>query len=86
MSKVFMLEKESPLLEIPDINSYNLYFGWYVGEMVQTDEFFDEYHSAYSDRCIGFSEYGADANPAYHSSQPDCGERVPGHPVIFEQL
>lgn len=58
MANVFMLEKESPLLEIPDINSYNLYFGWYVGEMIQTDEFFDEYHSAYPDRCIGFSEYG----------------------------
>ena len=54
MANVFMLEKESPLLEIPDINSYNLYFGWYVGEMIQTDEFFDEYHSAYPDRCIGF--------------------------------
>ena len=43
MADVFMLEIDSPILEIPDINSYNLYFGWYLGELEQTDEFFDEY-------------------------------------------
>ena len=85
MANVFMLEKESPLLEIPDINSYNLYFGWYVGEMVQTDEFFDEYHSAYPDRCIGFSEYGADANPAYHSSQPDRGDYTEEYQCLYHE-
>ncbi|MBR4392966.1 MAG: beta galactosidase jelly roll domain-containing protein, partial [Oscillospiraceae bacterium] len=30
MANVFMLETDSPILEIPDINSYNLYFGWYL--------------------------------------------------------
>lgn len=85
MANVFMLEKENPLLEIPDINSYNLYFGWYVGEMIQTDEFFDEYHSAYPDRCIGFSEYGADANPAYHSSQPDRGDYTEEYQCLYHE-
>ncbi len=85
MANVFMLEKESPLLEIPDINSYNLYFGWYVGEMIQTDEFFDEYHSAYPDRCIGFSEYGADANPAYHSTHPDRGDYTEEYQCLYHE-
>ncbi len=31
MANVFMLEITSPILEIPDVNSYNLYFGWYLG-------------------------------------------------------
>ena len=85
MANVFMLEKESPLLEIPDINSYNLYFGWYVGEMIQTDEFFDDYHSTYPDRCIGFSEYGADANPAYHSSRPDRGDYTEEYQCLYHE-
>ncbi len=85
MANVFMLEKESPLLEIPDINSYNLYFGWYVGEMIQTDEFFDEYHSTYPDRCIGFSEYGADANPAYHSAHPDRGDYTEEYQCLYHE-
>lgn len=67
MANVFMLETDSPILEIPDINSYNLYFGWYLGELEQTDEFFDEYHEKYPNRVIGFSEYGADASAWYSS-------------------
>lgn len=70
MANVFMLEITSPILEIPDVNSYNLYFGWYLGELDQNDDFFDTYHAKYPDRCIGFSEYGADANPAYQERPP----------------
>ncbi len=71
MANVFMLEITNPILEIPDVNSYNLYFGWYLGELDQNDDFFDTYHAKYPDRCIGFSEYGADANPAYQSAHPE---------------
>ena len=74
MANVFMLEIDSPILTIPDINSYNLYFGWYLGDLEQNDEFFDEYHAKYPDRVIGFSEYGADANPAFHSLTPEKGD------------
>ena len=35
------------------MNSYNLYFGWYLGELEQNDSFFDAYHNTYPDRVIG---------------------------------
>ena len=85
MANVFMLEIESPILEIPDINSYNLYFGWYLGELDQTDEFFDEYHAKYPDRVIGFSEYGADANPAYHSESPEKGDYTEEYQALYHE-
>ena len=85
MADVFMLEIESPILEIPDINSYNLYFGWYLGELEQTDEFFDEYHAKYPDRVIGFSEYGADANPAFHSSRPEKGDYTEEYQALYHE-
>ena len=85
MANVFMLEPESPILEIPDINSYNLYFGWYLGELEQTDEFFDEYHARYPDRVIGFSEYGADANPAFHSSRPEKGDYTEEYQALYHE-
>ncbi|MBE6998291.1 MAG: glycoside hydrolase family 2 protein [Ruminococcaceae bacterium] len=85
MANVFMLEIESPILEIPDINSYNLYFGWYLGELTQTDEFFDEYHAKYPDRVIGFSEYGADANPAFHSSHPEKGDYTEEYQALYHE-
>ena len=85
MANVFMLETDSPILRIPDINSYNLYFGWYLGELSETDEFFDDYHAKYPDRIIGFSEYGADANPAYHSSHPEKGDYTEEYQAIYHE-
>ncbi len=85
MANVFMLETDSPILEIPDINSYNLYFGWYLGELEQTDEFFDEYHAKYPERVIGFSEYGADANPAFHSARPEKGDYTEEYQALYHE-
>lgn len=85
LANVFMLETDSPLLEIPDINSYNLYFGWYLGELKENDLFFDEYHAKYPDRCIGFSEYGADANPQYQSTEPEKGDYTESYQAVYHE-
>ena len=85
MASVFMLEIESPILEIPDVNSYNLYFGWYLGDLEQNDEFFDAYHAKYPDRCIGFSEYGADANPQYQSANPEKGDYSESYQAVYHE-
>ena len=85
MANVFMLETDSPILEIPDVNSYNLYFGWYLGELEQNDEFFDAYHEKYPDRAIGFSEYGADANSAYQSAAPEKGDYTESYQCVYHE-
>ena len=85
MANVFMLEIDSPILEIPDINSYNLYFGWYLGELEQNEEFFDEFHEKYPDRVIGFSEYGADANPQFQSALPEKGDYSESYQSVYHE-
>lgn len=85
MAHVFMLETDSPIVAIPDVGSYNLYFGWYLGELEQNDEFFDEYHEKYPDRCIGFSEYGADANPAFQSARPEKGDYTESYQCVYHE-
>lgn len=85
MANVFMLETDSPILEIPDVNSYNLYFGWYVGDMDQTEAFFDDYHKKYPNRAIGFSEYGADANPRFQNSAPERGDYSEGYQALYHE-
>lgn len=85
MANVFMLETDSPILDIPDVNSYNLYFGWYLGELEQNEEFFDEYHSKYPDRPIGFSEYGADANPQFQNSRPEKGDYSESYQAVYHE-
>ncbi len=74
MAHAFMLEKDSPLIGIADLGCYNLYFGWYLGELDQNDSFLDEYHSLYPERAIGLAEYGADANIQFHAEHPTQGD------------
>lgn len=85
MANVFMLETGSPLLQIPDLNTYNLYFGWYLGELNQNDSFFDEYHAKYPGRCIGFSEYGADANPRFQTGSPERGDYTEAYQAAYHE-
>lgn len=85
MANVFMLETDSPLLEVPDVNSYNLYFGWYLGELEQNDAFFDEYHTRYPNRCIGLSEYGADANPRFQTAAPERGDYTEQYQCVYHE-
>ncbi|MDO5424183.1 MAG: glycoside hydrolase family 2 TIM barrel-domain containing protein [Eubacteriales bacterium] len=85
MAHVFMLETESPLIDLPDIGSYNLYFGWYLGELSQNDEFFDEFHETYPERVIGLSEYGADANPQFQASEPERGDYTESYQCLYHE-
>ncbi len=85
MANVFMLETNSPILQIPDVNAYNLYFGWYLGELEQNDEFFDEWHKKYPNMPIGFSEYGADTNPSFHNSHPERGDYSETYQCLYHE-
>lgn len=85
MAHVFMLEQESELIPIADIGSYNLYFGWYLGELEQNGTFFDEYHRRFPNRVIGFSEYGADANPQYQSAHPEKGDYSESYQCVYHE-
>ncbi|MCM1119767.1 MAG: glycoside hydrolase family 2 protein [bacterium] len=85
MAHAFMLETDSPMTEIADLNSYNLYFGWYLGELEQNGSFFDEYHTKFPERIIGFSEYGADANPRYQAECPEKGDYTEGYQCVYHE-
>ena len=85
MAHVFMLETDSPLIDIPDIGSYNLYFGWYLGELTQNNSFFDEFHAKFPSRVIGFSEYGADANPKFHTPIPERGDYTEEYQCVYHE-
>ena len=85
MAHPFMLEHESPLIQISDIGSYNLYFGWYMGTLEQNDSFFDEYHEKYPKRIMGFSEYGADANIRFQTAHPEQGDYSEQYQCLYHE-
>ena len=85
MAHAFMLNPDDPLVALPDVSSYNLYYGWYLGELEQNDQFFDEFHAKHPNMPIGLSEYGADANPAYQSARPEKGDWTEGYQALYHE-
>lgn len=85
MAHAFMLEQDSPLIQVADIGSYNLYFGWYLGELEQNDSFLDEYHKNFPNRIMGFSEYGADANPQFQTASPEKGDYTEAYQCVYHE-
>ena len=85
MAHVFMLSPDDPFVTLPDIRSFNLYYGWYVGEKEQNDEWFDSFHAKHPDTVIGLSEYGADANPQYQSRRPEKGDWTESYQAVYHE-
>ena len=85
MAHAFMLDSNDPFVQMSDICSYNLYYGWYLGELQQNDEFFDSFHKNHPDRVIGLSEFGADANPAYQSARPERGDWSESYQAVYHE-
>lgn len=85
MANVFMLETDSPILKLPDIRSYNLYYGWYVGELENNDSWFDAFHKEHPEMIIGLSEYGADGNPQYQSPKPQKGDWTETYQAVYHE-
>ena len=85
MAHAFMLDPNDPFVQLPDICSYNLYYGWYLGELQQNDDFFDTFHKNHPDRVIGLSEFGADANPAYQSAHPEKGDYTETYQCVYHE-
>ena len=65
---------DSALNRITDATTYNLYFGWYYGKTGDLGPFLDEFHRQNPAMPLGVSEYGADANPAFHSDAPQVND------------
>lgn len=85
MAHAFMLDPNDPFVQLPDICSYNLYYGWYLGELQQNDEFFNTFHNDHPDRVIGLSEFGADANPVYQSANPERGDWSESYQAVYHE-
>ena len=68
-----MCPMDATYLTIPDVVSYNHYFGWYGGETDQNGPWLDKFHAKNPRIPIGVSEYGCEALN-WHSSTPMQGD------------
>ena len=83
-------DTDDPYLKIPDVMAYNHYYGWYAGDTSMYEPWFDEFHRAHPDMCIGLSEYGCEGLD-WHTSRPMVGDyteeyQAHYHEEVIKQL
>jgi len=84
IAAVSMTPLEDPYLQIPDVVSYNHYFGWYGGDTAMNGPWFDKFHETFPNIPIGCSEYGCEALN-WHSSEPFQGDYTEEYQAYYHE-
>ena len=81
---VSMCDINDPYVQIPDVVSWNHYFGWYGGNTSMNGPWFDNFHKAYPNIPVGVSEYGCEALD-WHTSNPQQGDYTEEYQAYYHE-
>ena len=81
---VSMCPMDAEYVTIPDVVSYNHYFGWYGGDTSMNGPWFDEFHAKHPTIPIGVSEYGCEALN-WHTSNPVQGDYTEEYQAYYHE-
>ena len=84
IAAVSMCKMDDPYIQIPDVVSYNHYFGWYGGETSMNGPWFDKFHAMHPSIPIGVSEYGCEALN-WHTSDPKQGDYTEEYQAYYHE-
>lgn len=84
IAAVSMCDIKDPYLQIPDVVSYNHYFGWYGGDPSMNGPWFDHFHATFPKLPIGVSEYGCEALD-WHTSHPEQGDYTEEYQAYYHE-
>ena len=81
---VSMCPVDDPYIQIPDVVSWNHYFGWYGGDAADNGPWFDSFHAKYPNIPVGCSEYGCEALN-WHTSDPRQGDYTEEYQAYYHE-
>ena len=81
---VSMTPIDDPYIKVPDVISYNHYFGWYGGDTSMNGPWFDNFHSVNPTIPVGVSEYGCEALN-WHTSDPRQGDYTEEYQAYYHE-
>ncbi len=84
IASISMCGMDEEYIHIPDVVSYNHYFGWYGGSLEDYGPWFDSFHAKYPNTPIGISEYGCEALN-WHNSNPESGDYSEEYQAIYHE-
>ncbi len=84
-ANLYPLKPKSKLNEITDLVGYNIYFGWYYGQMTDYADYLERFHRARPMLPLGISEYGVDSNLALHSETPHIKDYTEEYQALWHE-
>ena len=84
IAAISMCGIDEEYVHIPDVVSYNHYFGWYGGKLSDYGPWFDNFHAKYPNTPIGVSEYGCEALN-WHTSNPESGDYTEEYQALYHE-
>lgn len=76
----------NPVAHITDLVGWNLYLGWYIPGFFLNDLWIWFWHVLYPNRCLCYSEYGAEGMPNLHSKHPRRGDNTEEYQAKYHEF
>lgn len=82
----FDLYKRVGLTQIPDVVGWNLYQGWYSGNLDGFAKYLDNHHKELPNKPMIVTEYGADADPRINNPNPVRFDKSQEYSNLYHQV
>lgn len=79
------VKNSSIMNRLTDAVGYNIYFGWYYGDMGDNQNFVESFHQDNPSIPLGITEYGVDCNTAYHSDTPKVKDYTEDYQALYHE-
>jgi beta-galactosidase len=80
------LYKQAGLLAVPQVLGWNLYQGWYSGDLAGFPKFLDRLHQELPTTPLLVTEYGADSDERLHSPSPQRFDKTTEYANRYHQF
>ncbi len=85
MAQLNNLPMDSEHNEIADVISYNIYYGWYMGQLEDSEKFMDKFHEENPDIPLGISEYGTEGIISWHTDEPKNQDYTEEYHALYHE-
>jgi beta-galactosidase len=84
-AQVMVIETDDKSHYVTDTVAYNKYYGWYMGEAEEFDDFIHEWRKENPNKSLGFSEYGAEGILGLHSDDPKVKDYSEEYHALYHE-
>lgn len=84
-ANLLYVNNDSKLNQITDAVGYNIYYGWYYGNMQDNQDFVEKFHCDNPNIPLGITEYGVDCNLAFHSDTPKIKDYSEEYQALYHE-